>query len=81
MYNYLEQQEKKVMLSLVSVPLQQKVKYASKTQEFTYLLYFSYRFGKVPLTATSDPGQKNVPAFRPWYIAVSQICRRTNHHY
>ncbi|KAF2974351.1 hypothetical protein EK904_009911 [Melospiza melodia maxima] len=37
----------------------------------------SVGFGKVPFTATSDPGQKKVPAFSPWYMAVSQICRRT----
>jgi len=77
-YNYLEKQEKKMYaLSGVCPVATVKVQYSSKTQEFTYLLYSSYRFGKVPLTATSDPGQKNVPAFRPWYIAVSQICRRT----
>lgn len=32
--------------------------------------------GKDPLTATSDPGQKKLPAFKPWYIAVSQIYKK-----
>lgn len=39
----------------------------------SYLSYFLYRFGKVPLMATSDPGQKKVPVFSFWRMAVTQI--------
>lgn len=74
-YNYLQTHERFYTFSGICPITIVNVKYSSKTQNFTYLLYFSYRFGKVPSIATSDPGQKNVPAFRPWYIAVSQICR------
>lgn len=40
--------------------------------------YGMWMSGKLPLILTSDPGQKNVPDFNPWYFAVCQICRTKN---
>lgn len=44
----------------------------------SYLSYFLYWLGKVPLMRTSEPGQKKVAVFSLCRMAVTQIWEKGN---